>query len=58
MSADTTSALESPYPEWERGVRKSMNDFLADGSTILIKIVAGENLRMFRVSTHLKHDRG
>jgi len=57
MSTDATPAPENTYTAWDRVVRKSMDDFKADGSTILIKIVVGEKESVFRVSTYCKRDR-
>jgi len=56
MSTDDTPAPENAYTAWDRVVRKSMDDFKADGSTILIKIVVGEKDTVFRVSPYYKRD--
>jgi len=53
MSTDTKPAPKNAYATWDRGVRKSMDDFKTDGSTILIKIAADEKETTFRVRTLL-----
>jgi len=54
MSTGTTPDPEIMVAEWDRDVRKGMNDFKADDSTILIKIAADEKDTVYRVSTPLQ----
>jgi len=49
MSTGAAMDLRSTYTAWDDGVRKRTDNFMADGSMILIKIVSGERQTIFRV---------
>jgi len=55
MSIHTKPAPKNAYATWDRGVRKSMDDFKTDYSAILIKIAADEKETTFRVRTCLPY---
>ena len=57
MSTGTTPAPEITLAEWDRDVRKSMDDFKVDDSSIVIKVATGKEDTVYKVSNpHCEHD--